>query len=173
MRPGRPLRAREIWIDDALCRAPGCRRVTLRQRRVAAFVIVGPTAVYVQANRISRIVRLGPSRCCRQNRRDRQNRQSRNAHQSLRRDMRALTHRSRPKCLSHCALRSGLGRIFRSQTDRPFCSQSIRVRALGRAQYHLGGSNVRHCTNTSSGPCMSNISPHGHFRIRCAGLPGP
>jgi hypothetical protein len=76
------FRAREIWIDDALCRAARCRRVALRQRRVAAFVVVG-LAEHVQANRISRIVRLGPSRCRCQNRRDHQNRQSRNAHQSL------------------------------------------------------------------------------------------
>ena len=40
---GRGLfRAREIWIDDALCRAARCRRVALRQRRVAAIVIVAP-----------------------------------------------------------------------------------------------------------------------------------
>src|SRR6267142_1675595 len=63
-------RAREIWIDDALCRTARCRRVALRQRRVAAFVIVGPPGVYVQANRIIRIVRLGPSRCRRQNHRN-------------------------------------------------------------------------------------------------------
>src|SRR6266851_967558 len=53
-------RARKIWIDDALGGgAARCRRVALRQRRVAAFVIVGPAAVHVQANRISWIVRLG------------------------------------------------------------------------------------------------------------------
>jgi len=138
------LRAREIWIDDALCPAPGCRRV-------AALVIVGPPAVYVQANRISRIVRLGPSWCCRQNCRGRQNRQS---------GMRIRA--SFGTCAAHhtvCAqnafriaiLRSGLGRMFRSQADRPFCSQSIHVRALGRAQYR-GGSNVSMCTNTSLGP---------------------
>src|SRR3979490_711854 len=34
--------ARKIWIDDALGGAARCRRVALRQRRVAAFVIVGP-----------------------------------------------------------------------------------------------------------------------------------
>src|SRR5260370_8775973 len=53
--------AREIWIDDALCRAARRRRVALRQRRVAAFVI-GGRAVHVQATRISRIVRLTPRR---------------------------------------------------------------------------------------------------------------
>jgi hypothetical protein len=82
--------ASKIWIDDARGSAARCRRVALRQRRVAAFVIVGaPLLVNMQANRISRIVRLGPNRCRRQNRRNRQNRQSRNAHQSLLRDIRA------------------------------------------------------------------------------------
>jgi hypothetical protein len=56
------FRAREIWIDDALCCAARCRRVALRQRRVAAFVIVGPQGVDVQANRVSRIIRLGRHR---------------------------------------------------------------------------------------------------------------
>jgi hypothetical protein len=55
----RHLRARKIWIDNALRRAARCRCVTLGQRRVAAFVVVGPTAPHVQANRISRIIRLG------------------------------------------------------------------------------------------------------------------
>ena len=82
--------ASKIWIDDAHGGAARCRRVALRQRRVAAFVIVGPPRlVNMQANRISRIVRLGPNGCRRQNRRNRQNRQSRNAHQSLLRDIRA------------------------------------------------------------------------------------
>jgi hypothetical protein len=76
------LRARKIWIDDALGGAAQCRRVALRQRRVAAFVIVGPPAVHVQTNRISRIKGLGPSRRRSQNRRGRQNRQGRHAHQS-------------------------------------------------------------------------------------------
>src|SRR6266481_3085622 len=44
----------------------------------------------MQANRISRIVGLGPYRRRRQNRRNRQNRQSRNAHQSPLRDIYAL-----------------------------------------------------------------------------------
>src|SRR5260370_21087093 len=52
--------ARKIWIDVALGGAARCRRVALSQRRVAAFVVVGPQAVHVQANLISRIVRLGP-----------------------------------------------------------------------------------------------------------------
>ena len=47
--------AREIWIDDALCRAARCGRVALRQRRVAAFVIVGLQGIHVKANRIGRI----------------------------------------------------------------------------------------------------------------------
>ena len=82
--------ASKIWIDDAHGGAARCRRVALRQRRVAAFVIVGPPRlVNMQANRISRIVRLGPNGYRRQNRRNRQNRQSRNPHQSLLRDIRA------------------------------------------------------------------------------------
>jgi hypothetical protein len=40
--------ARKIWIDEALGGAARCRRVALRQRGVAAFVIVG---VDPQANR--------------------------------------------------------------------------------------------------------------------------
>src|SRR6267142_5579556 len=56
------LRAREIWIDNTLRRASRCRCVALGQRRVAAFVIVVPPGVHVQANRISRIVRLGGRR---------------------------------------------------------------------------------------------------------------
>jgi hypothetical protein len=36
------LRAGKIWIDDALRGPARCRRVALRQRRVAAFVIVAP-----------------------------------------------------------------------------------------------------------------------------------
>ena len=107
------FRAREIWIDDALCRAARCRRGALRQRRVAAIVIVGPPLlVYMQANRISRIVRLGPSSRRRQNRRDRQNRQSRNAHQSLLWKIRGARRSSRPKCFSDCVLHSGPGRIL-------------------------------------------------------------
>jgi hypothetical protein len=42
------FRAREIWIDDALCRAARCRRIALRQRRVAALVIVEPPSPYLR-----------------------------------------------------------------------------------------------------------------------------
>ena len=55
-------RARKIWIDDAFCGAARGRRVALWQRRVAAFAIVGPPGIHVQANRISRIVHLGRRR---------------------------------------------------------------------------------------------------------------
>jgi len=92
-------RARKIWIDDALCRAAWRRRVALRQRRVAAFVIVYPPAVHVQANRISRIVRLGRRRPY-WDRPDRQNRQGQNAHQNLLRNMRGAVHRSCPNALA-------------------------------------------------------------------------
>jgi hypothetical protein len=51
-------RAREIGIDLAFGAAARRRRVALRQRRIAAFVIVGFPAVHVQANRIRRIVPL-------------------------------------------------------------------------------------------------------------------
>jgi hypothetical protein len=87
--PSGYLRAPKIGIDDALGSAARCRRVALRQRRVAAFVIVGPPAVHVQAHRVSRIVRLSQNRCRCQNHRDRQNQQSRNAHHSLLRDIAA------------------------------------------------------------------------------------
>jgi hypothetical protein len=76
-------RAHKIWIDNALGAAARCRCVALRQGGIAAFVIVTPSPrVHVQANRISRIEGLGPSRRRRQNRRDRQKRQSLNAHQN-------------------------------------------------------------------------------------------
>src|SRR6201987_782145 len=55
----RHSRARKIRIDDVPSPAPRCRRVALGQRRVTAFVIVR-SLVHVQANRISRIVHLGP-----------------------------------------------------------------------------------------------------------------
>jgi hypothetical protein len=83
------LRARKIWIDDALGGTARCRLGALRQRGIAAFDEALFVAVELQADRIVRAIRLGPSRCRRQNRRDRQNRQSRNAHQSLLRAVRA------------------------------------------------------------------------------------
>ena len=117
---GGHLRAGKIWIDDALGGAARCRRVALRRRRVAAFVIAATSAVHMQANRISRIVSLGSNRHPRRNRRDRQNCQSRNAHRSLLRDMRGAAHRSR----SHCIFRSGLaGFLDRQQTGRFVPSQ--------------------------------------------------
>ena len=99
-----------------------------------------PPAVHMQANRIGRIVRLGPSRRRRQNRRDRQNCQSRNAHQSLLRDMRGA---ATPFALAlHLPFRPG--RIFRSPADRSLCSQSIHVRALGQAECCRAGPGDRH-----------------------------
>src|SRR5260370_35492395 len=71
------FRARKIWIDDALGGAARCRRVALRQRRVAALVIVAPSGVHMQAHRISRIVRLSPTTRPPQNRPHLQNPPSR------------------------------------------------------------------------------------------------
>ena len=80
----RPCCARIVGIDDTLCRACRCRRVALWQRRVAAIVPVAPPGgPDMQANRISRIIRLGASRRRYRNRRDRQNRQSQHAHPNL------------------------------------------------------------------------------------------
>src|SRR5882757_7960957 len=110
--------ASKIWIDDALGGAARCRRVALRQRRVAAFVPVGPPRpVNMQAYWISRIVRLSPNRCRRQNR---QNRQSRNAHQSLLRDIgaesltkrAAIPHRSAPRAGRQASI-GGAGKMQR------------------------------------------------------------
>jgi hypothetical protein len=129
---GGALRAGKIWIDDALGAAARRRRVALRQRRVAAFVIGGPPGPHMQANRIRRIVRLGPSRRRCQNRRDRQNRQNRNAHQSLLRVMRGAA----------CRSRSGPWLDFRLQADRSLCSQSIHVRAFGAAEWASLGSPI-------------------------------
>src|ERR1700753_2961693 len=69
----------KIWIDNALCREARCRSPALRERRIAAIDIVAGQAVGLQANRISRIVRLGR---CRDywGRADRKNRQNLNAH---------------------------------------------------------------------------------------------
>jgi hypothetical protein len=55
------LRARKIWIDDALGGAARCRLVALRQRGIGAFDVARLFAESVQANRIVRIIRLGPS----------------------------------------------------------------------------------------------------------------
>ena len=52
------IRVREIGIDHALRRAAGGRRGALRQRRIAAFVIV-ERAVNMQADRIARTIGLG------------------------------------------------------------------------------------------------------------------
>ena len=79
----RPCCARIVGIDDTLCRACRCRGVALWQRRVAAIVIVVSPGPDMQANRKSRIIRLGASRRCYRNRRDRQNRQSLHAHPNL------------------------------------------------------------------------------------------
>src|SRR5712664_745620 len=77
------LRARKIWIDDALGGAARRRLSALWQRGIAAFDVAALYVVDLQADRVVRIIRLGASRRCRQNRHARQNRQSRNAHQSL------------------------------------------------------------------------------------------
>jgi hypothetical protein len=66
-----PLRAREIWIDEALCRAARCRRLALWQRHVGAIVIVVRPGPDMQANRVSRIVRLGARRSYRDHRQNR------------------------------------------------------------------------------------------------------
>jgi len=79
----RPCCARIVGIDDTLSRACRCRGVALWQRRVAAIVIVVPPGPDMQANRKSRIIRLGASRRRYRNRRDRQNRQSQHAHPHL------------------------------------------------------------------------------------------
>jgi hypothetical protein len=103
------VRACKIWIDDALGGAARRRLGALRQRGIAAFDAAAAQAVDLQANWIVRIVRLGPSRCRRQNRRDRQNRQSRNPHRSL-----------HPKSSVPAQGRIS-SRIFRSQANRPLC----------------------------------------------------
>jgi hypothetical protein len=80
------VRVCKKWIDDALGGAARCRLGALRQRGIAAFDAATAEAVGLQANRIVRIVGLGPSRGRRQNRRDRQNRQSRIAHRRFPRE---------------------------------------------------------------------------------------
>ena len=80
-----------IRVDDALCGAARCRGIALWQRGIGAFkVIVVPALVDLQADRIGRVISLGPSRRRRQNRRNHQNRQSRNAHPSLFQDMQPI-----------------------------------------------------------------------------------
>lgn len=122
------FRARKKWIDDALGSAARCRRAALRQRGVAALVIVAPPVVHMQANRISRIVRLSPSWRRRQNRRERQNRQSRNAHRSS-------------------SVPAPAGSSDRNQTG-PFVPGQFTFarsrRALGRAPYRFVRRDVRH-----------------------------
>ena len=65
------LRARKIWIADALGGNARCRLDALRQRGIAAFDVAPAYAVGLQADRIVRIIRLGPNRRRRQNRRGR------------------------------------------------------------------------------------------------------
>jgi hypothetical protein len=73
-----------IRVDDALCGAARCRGVALWQRGIGAFkVIVVEALVDLQADRIGRVIRLGPSRRRRQSHRDHQHRQSWNAHLNL------------------------------------------------------------------------------------------
>src|SRR5882757_328387 len=72
---------RVIRVDDALCGAARCRHIALCQRGVGAFeVIVVPALVDLQADRIGRVIGLGPSRRRFQNRHNRQDRQSQKAH---------------------------------------------------------------------------------------------
>ena len=91
-----------IRVDDALCGAARCRGIALWQRSIGAFkVIVVPALVDLQADRIGRVISLGPSRRRRQNRRNHQNRESRNAHPSLlqnMRHMRPTPDDKRPPC---------------------------------------------------------------------------
>jgi hypothetical protein len=75
---------RVIGIDDALCGPARCRGVALWQRRVGAFkVIVIEALIDLQADRISGVIGLGPSRRRHQNRCRNQDCQSWNAHPSL------------------------------------------------------------------------------------------
>ena len=139
------FRARKIWIDDALGSAARCRRVALRQRRVAALVIVAPPVVHMQANRISRIVRLSASRRRRQNRRERQNRQSRNAHRSS-------------------SVPAPAGSSDRKQTG-PFVPGQFTFARWGRAPYRFGRRDVRHVQEHLRGQCKSNTSPQDTLQL--------
>jgi hypothetical protein len=136
------LRARKIWIDDALGSAARCRLGALRQRGIAAFDEALFVAVELQADRIVRTIRLGPSRRRRQNRRDRQS----------------------PKCLSHCALG------FRLQADRPPCFRSIHVHAFGMQSFRriaTVGSIFRYSTlapRCRSASICSRVPPPNRAR---------
>ena len=55
-------RGRRIWIDDAHGVAARCRPSALLQRGIGAFDVGVLHAVDLQADRIVRIIRLGPSR---------------------------------------------------------------------------------------------------------------
>jgi len=94
----------KIWIDDALGGAARCRLGALRQRGIAALDIAAVDAVGLQADRIVRIIGLGPSGRRHQSRCDRQDRQSRNRHHSLR-DKQGAVSRPCPRCPSHRDLR--------------------------------------------------------------------
>ena len=73
-----------VRVDDALGCAARCRHVALCQRGIGAFeVIVFPALVDLQADRIVRIIGLGPSRRRCRSHPNCQNRQSQNAHQNL------------------------------------------------------------------------------------------
>ena len=76
--------ARVIRVDDALGGAARCRHIALCQRGIGAFeVIVFPALVDLQADRIVRIIRLGPSRRRCRSHPNCKNRQRQNAHQNL------------------------------------------------------------------------------------------
>ena len=106
------LRPRKVWIDHALGGAARCRQSALRQRGIAAFDVVPLWPVSLQADRIVPAISLGQSRRCRQNRDGRQNRQSRNGASEL------------PLRLT--------AQHQRIETDKPYWSQSIHIRALAR-----------------------------------------
>ena len=74
---------RVIRVDDALCGAARCGGIALCQRGIAALkIIVVPALVYLQADRIGRVVGLGASRRRCRYRRD-QNCKSQTAHENL------------------------------------------------------------------------------------------
>jgi len=63
------LRARKVWIGDALSCAARCRLSALRQRDIAAFDVVPPSSVGLEADRTMRVIYLGPSWRLRENHR--------------------------------------------------------------------------------------------------------